>query len=76
MGGDVITYYGRMSEVKRQTDGGRFIQISRSELVNYNAIEEYWEDMLILRGGERIPIVASRRKVVGQQIFDYMGERG
>lgn len=32
--------------------------------------------MLILRGGERIPIVASRRKAVGQQIFDYMGERG
>jgi DNA-binding LytR/AlgR family response regulator len=71
---DVVTFYGKMSEVKRQTDAGRFIQISRSELVNYNAVEEYREHMLILRGGERLLIVASRRKTAGLQISDYMGE--
>ena len=72
--GDVITFYGKISEVKKQTDAGRFIQISRSELVNYNAVEEYREHMLILRGGERLPVVASRRKAAGLQISDYMGE--
>lgn len=70
----MVTFYGKMSEVKRQTDAGRFIQISRSELVNYNAVEEYREHMLILRGGERLLIVASRRKTAGLQISDYMGE--
>lgn len=72
--GDVITFYGKISEVKKQTDAGRFIQISRSEIVNYNAVEEYREDMLILRGGEGLPIVASRRKEAGEKILDYMGE--
>lgn len=72
--GDVITFYGKMAEVKKQTDAGRFIQISRSEIVNYNAVEEYREDMLILRGGEGLPIVASRRKEAGEKILDYMGE--
>ncbi len=72
--GDVITFYGKISEVKKQTDAGRFIQISRSELVNYNAVEEYREDMLILRGGERLPVVASRRKAAGEKILDYMGK--
>ena len=73
-GGNVITFYGKISEVKRQTDVGRFIQISRSELVNYNAVEEYREHMLTLRGGERLPVVASRRKAAGLQMSDYMGE--
>lgn len=57
--GNVITFYGKISEVKKQTDAGRFIQISRSEIVNYNAVEEYREHMLTLRGGERLPVVAS-----------------
>ena len=74
IGGNVITFYGKISEVKRQTDVGRFIQISRSELVNYNAVEEYREHMLTLRGGERLPVVASRRKAAGLQMSDYMGE--
>ena len=74
IGGNVITFYGKISEVKRQTDVGRFIQISRSELVNYNAVEEYRGNMLTLRGGEVLPIVASRRKEAGEKILDYMGE--
>ena len=73
-GGNVITFYGKISEVKRQTDVGRFIQISRSELVNYNAVEEYRGNMLTLRGGEVLPIVASRWKEAGEKILDYMGE--
>lgn len=72
--GETLIFYGKISDVREQTDAGRFIQISRSELVNYNAIEEYRGDSVVLQGGEILPIVASRRKAAGQQISKYMGE--
>lgn len=72
--GETLIFYGKISDVREQTDAGRFIQISRSELVNYNAIEEYRGDSVVLQGGEILPIVAARRKAAGQQISKYMGE--
>lgn len=72
--GETLIFYGKISDVREQTDAGRFIQTSRSELVNYNAIEEYRGDSVVLQGGEILPIVASRRKAAGQQISKYMGE--
>ena len=72
--GETLIFYGKISDVRKQTDAGRFIQISRSELVNYNAIEEYRGDSVVLQGGDILPIVASRRKAAGQQISKYMWE--
>lgn len=72
--GDVIKFYDKISEVRKQTESSKFVQISRSELVNYQAIDEYKVDEILLRNGERLPIVSSRRKEVGKLLLTYMGE--
>lgn len=72
--GDVIKFYDKISEVRKQTESSKFVQISRSELVNYQAIDEYKVDEILLRNGERLPIVSSRRKEVGKSLLTYMGE--
>ena len=63
-----------MSEIKKETATGRFVQISRSELVNYQSIEEYRGNEIVLSTGDVLSIVASRRKEVGVQIAEYMRE--
>lgn len=72
--GRVIEFYGKMSEIKKETATGRFVQISRSELVNYQSIEEYRGNEIVLPTGDVLSIVASRRKEVGVQIAEYMRE--
>ena len=72
--GRVIDFYGKMSEIKQEPATGRFVQISRSELVNYQSIEEYRGNEIVLPTGDVLSIVASRRKEVGVQIAEYMRE--
>lgn len=69
-----IIYYGRMAEVIEQVRGHRFLQISRSEVVSYYAIEAYQPDKVRLFGGAELRIGRMRQKGVQKQMIAYAKE--
>lgn len=69
-----IMYYGKMEEVTNKLEKQKFIRISRSELVNYDAIEMYKPDSIKLYGGKILPITRNRRKEVTKQMMSYVKE--
>lgn len=69
-----ITYYGRLSEVIEQVSDHRFLQISRSEVVSYYAIEAYQPDKLRLFGGTELRIGRMRQKEVQKHMIAYAKE--
>lgn len=71
---DQIIYYGKMSEVTEKLKRQKFLRISRSELVNYDAIEMYKTNEVRLYGGEILSITRSRQKEVQEQMMSYARE--
>lgn len=69
-----ITYYGRLAEVIEQVSGHRFLQISRSEVVSYSAIEAYQPDKVRLFGGTELRIGRMRQKEVQKHMIAYAKE--
>ena len=72
--GDRIVYYGKMAEVIDKVKGYRFLRISRSELVNYDAIELYKKNKIRLYGGGWLEISKPRQKEVQKMMLEYSGE--
>lgn len=72
--GEVITHYGKLEDAKEKLQGGRFVQISRSELVNCDEVESYQKSELLLSDGERLPIRRSRQQEVQNIMLQYISE--
>lgn len=68
----VVSYYGTLSNVREKVKNNRFLAVSRSELIHYDAIEQYNFDRVHLIGNIIIIISPSRRKDVQEQMNYYM----
>lgn len=69
-----IIFYGKLSEVLEKVQRQRFLQISRSILVNYDAIEGYRLDEVSFSDGKSISIARSKRSEIQDKIIEYSRE--
>lgn len=69
-----IVFYGKLTEVVEKVKNQKFIRINRSELVNYDAIESYQGDKIILYGKKVLYVGSARHKEVQEQMLLYMRE--
>ena len=66
------THYGKISDVMEKVDEN-FIQINRSMVINYNAIDEYKIDSIKMSNGDIVSVARGRQKEVQRKMIEYMG---
>lgn len=64
-------FYGRLSEIKKQVEKFRFIQINRSVLVNYDMLLSYSVHSVILENGDELDISRTRKESVEDAFIRY-----
>lgn len=68
-------FYGKMADVEKQIDMGKFCSVHKSYIVNINFVSEFHVDKVIMITGEIIPVSQAFRKKVRQRILEMNIER-
>jgi len=59
---EVVTFYGKLSEVLTKVNRHVFWHVHKSYIINYNQVQLFEYDRVLMNGGQIIPISQSKRK--------------
>lgn len=68
-------FYGSLKKIHNEVNKYRFIQIHKSYIVNYQYIEEFGYDYIMLDDSKRLPISQLKRKQTRELQFQYEKEK-
>jgi len=73
VGDESLQSYGSLGKVERELEGGPFVRISSSALVNMNHIRSVRGPNVTLLGGDSLPLSRSRKKAALEAITSFLG---